>query len=93
VRHTHSGGTVYDVLYTDRTTGKIVLKYDGADPANTNPDYGAESDSDVLARKGLDIDARIEESLCMFPVPQNTVNAYAEAEFGCEEADYDDDWG
>lgn len=41
-------GTEYNVVYIDRTTGKQALKYDGVDPANTNPFYGAEPDSHYI---------------------------------------------
>lgn len=49
-----------DAIWTDRITGKVVMSYDAADPANTNPAYGARPDSDCFARKGLDINEEIE---------------------------------
>lgn len=51
-----------DVVYVDRTTGLEVLRYDGGDPANTNPFYGATPDSEVFARKGLNIKETIAKS-------------------------------
>lgn len=41
-------GDEYNVVYVDRTTGQQALKYDGADPANTNPFYGAQPDSHYI---------------------------------------------
>ena len=63
------GSTTYDIQWRDRTTGKIVLSYDGADPANTNPHYGAEPDSDVFAKMGRDLDEEIEINRSVLPVP------------------------
>lgn len=51
--------TVCDVYYVDRLTGKEVLRYDAADPANTNPHYGAESDYWKLHKRGYDLEQRI----------------------------------
>jgi len=56
---------ICDVVYTDRTTGKEVLRYDGADPANYREDYGAVPDHLIFARKGLDINEMVEESACL----------------------------
>jgi len=47
--------TTADVVYIDRLTGAEVMRYDGADPANTRFDYGATPDVDYFARRGLDI--------------------------------------
>ncbi|MCC8949309.1 hypothetical protein H8A97_30460 [Bradyrhizobium sp. Arg62] len=60
----------YDIIWTDRLTGKCVLSYDGADPANTNPAYGAKPDSDCLASCGHDINAEIELGQSVIPVPE-----------------------
>lgn len=50
----------YDAIWTDRLTGQVVMRYDAADPANTNPAYGAKPDSECLANLGHDINAEIE---------------------------------
>jgi len=49
-----------DVVYIDVTTGREVMRYDGADPANTRFDYGAKPDSECLANLGYDIKEMIE---------------------------------
>lgn len=56
---------ICDAVWTDRTTGKEVLRYDAADPANTSPDYGAVSDADCFASKGLDIREMVPISKCL----------------------------
>ena len=43
-----------DVVYIDRLTGKEIIRYDGADPANTNTECGGISDSDRFLNRGLD---------------------------------------
>jgi hypothetical protein len=48
------GYTIYDIIWIDRQTGKEVIRYDGADPANTNSYYGAISDEEMFRRCGLD---------------------------------------
>lgn len=58
----------YDIIWTDRTTGKVVLRYDGVDPANTNPAYGAISDAECFSNKGLDINEEIDPALSKLPV-------------------------
>lgn len=55
----------YDIIWTDRLTGQTVLSYDGADPANTSPAYGGESDEDTFKRKGLDIFDEVEATECV----------------------------
>lgn len=67
----------YDIIWTDRLTGKVVMSYDGADPANTNPAYGAKSDSDCFAAKGLKIDEEIELGQSVIPVPESEVEFHA----------------
>ena len=44
-----------DKVWIDRLTGKEVMRYDAADPANTNSYYGARPDEDSFVRRGLDI--------------------------------------
>lgn len=62
-----------DCIWTDRLTGKIVLSYDAADPANTSAAYGAPPDSDVFARMGLNIDEEVVIGQCVMPVPSGEV--------------------
>lgn len=69
----------YDIIWTDRLTGKVVMRYDGADPANTNPSYGAVPDETCFARKGLDINAEIELEQAVIPVPAREVERHAAA--------------
>lgn len=52
--------TTADVVYIDRLTGKEVMRYDGADPANTRFDYGATPDAEIFKRRGLDIKEMID---------------------------------
>lgn len=59
-----------DVVYIDRTTGREVMRYDGADPANTRFDYGAEPDADILARQGYDIKEMVHKDACVVSVQQ-----------------------
>lgn len=58
---------VFDCVWIDRKTGKIVMRYDAADPANTNPEYGAEPDWYLLDQKGIDIQEKIPVSECAVP--------------------------
>lgn len=53
---------ICDEVCTDRLTGKAVIRYDAADPANTNPAYGGLTNREYLERKGLDPDAEIDIS-------------------------------
>lgn len=57
--------TTYDIVYYDKLTGRVVLRYDGADPANTRFDYGALTDADLLKRMGLDIGELVDPSKCV----------------------------
>lgn len=57
--------TTADVVYIDRATGHEVMRYDGADPANTRFDYGAKTDADCFAAKGLDIKEMIHKDKCV----------------------------
>jgi hypothetical protein len=61
-------GTTYDIYYVDRLTGAEVMRYDGADPANTSPAYGAKSDKECLASRGYDLDEEVEISRCVVEV-------------------------
>lgn len=67
-----SDETMCDVVWIDRMTGAEVIRYDGADPANTNSYYGAVSDEEMFSRRGLDpyelIDESDAKSLPVFPV-------------------------
>lgn len=49
-----SSADLCDRVWVDRLTGKVVIRYDLADPANTNSYYGAESDEAMFASVGLD---------------------------------------
>lgn len=49
-------------VWVDRLTGKEVMRYDAADPANTNSYYGARPDEEFFVRRGLDIYATIDAS-------------------------------
>ena len=64
----------YDIVYTDRLTGKVVLQYDGADLANTSAAYGAISDKECLRRKGLNIDEEIDIDRSVIKVDQGEVD-------------------
>jgi hypothetical protein len=76
VKHTISGGTRYDILWTDRKTGEVIIKYDGADPANrVDPDWY------IFSKRGRDIDEKIEESECVCPIPLNEIDREAEREW------------
>lgn len=61
-----------DKVWIDRVTGKEVMRYDAADPANTNSYYGARPDEESFVRRGLNIyeliDAESAKPLPRFPV-------------------------
>lgn len=61
-----------DKVWVDRLTGKEVMRYDAADPANTNSYCGARPDEKSFVRRGLDIYALIDAAdakpLPRFPV-------------------------
>lgn len=61
-----------DKVWVDRLTGREVMRYDAADPANTNSYYGARPDEDSFVRRGLDfyelIDVKDAKPLPRFPV-------------------------
>lgn len=58
--------TTCDVVWLDRVTGQQILRYDGADPANTREEYGAVSDKECFERRGLDIKATVPEGTKIF---------------------------
>jgi hypothetical protein len=50
-----SGGPTFcDKVWIDRLTGNAVMRYDAADPANTNSYYGARPDEEIFVARGLD---------------------------------------
>ena len=71
----------FDKVWIDRLTGKEVLRYDAADPANTNSYYGARPDEESFVKRGLDIYALIDATDAK-PMPRFPVRYYGE---------YDDD--
>jgi hypothetical protein len=54
--------TTYDIVWIDRLTGRVVIRYDGADPADTNSYYGAPSEEERFHRRGLDPYELIDEA-------------------------------
>lgn len=68
-----------DVVWIDRTTGREVMRYDGADPANTSPAYGAPSDEECFRRKGLDIKEEVDVSACVVRIPDGEAERHARA--------------
>lgn len=60
----------YDIYYIDRTTGKEVMRYDGADPANTKASYGAITDEEAFQNKSLNINEEVDIKFCVTPVSQ-----------------------
>lgn len=71
-----------DKVWIDRFTGKEVLRYDAADPANTNSYYGARPDEESFVHLGLDfymvIDAKDAKQLPQFSV-------YDDGRYECDE--------
>lgn len=59
----------FDIFYIDRLTGQEVMRYDGADPANTNPAYGACSDDEAMANRGYDLCEEVDVSKCVVRIP------------------------
>ena len=61
-----------DKVWIDRLTGKEVMRYDAADPANTNSYYGAQPDEASFVRRGLNyyevIDANDAKPMPVFHV-------------------------
>jgi hypothetical protein len=64
-----------DKVWIDRLTGAEVMRYDAADPANTNSYYGARPDEESFIHRGLDIYELINtekaKPLRRFPVYYN----------------------
>lgn len=58
-----------DKVWIDRLTGKEVLRYDAADPANTNSYYGARPDEESFVRRGLNYYELIDVSAAK-PMPR-----------------------
>jgi hypothetical protein len=58
-----------DMVWIDRLTDKEVMRYDAADPANTNSYYGARPDEEAFVRRGLDYYELIDADKAM-PLPQ-----------------------
>lgn len=73
-----------DKVWVDRLTGREVLRYDAADPANTNSYYGARPDEESFIRRGLDIYAVIDAKDAK-PLPQFPV--YDDGRFDYDESD------
>lgn len=90
-----------DQVYCDRVTGEQVMSYDLGDPANTNPYYGAETDGECFAKKGLDIkemirpdqqkvsDDEIKSRYRLDP----PYDGFDDWDDGYDDRDYDDDDG
>lgn len=62
--------TTADVVYIDRLTGKEVMRYDGADPANTRFDYGATPDSEYFSRDGRNIKEMIDPNAAVISIEE-----------------------
>jgi hypothetical protein len=58
----------HDIIWIDRVTGNVVLRYDGADPANTRASRGAITDEEVFRRRGMDLNEEVEIRSCVVPV-------------------------
>ena len=68
----NSSIVVCDHVWFDRKTGEVVIRYDAADPANTNPSYGAMTDAERFERKGLDRREMIDLSEAKVPMGKET---------------------
>lgn len=73
--------TTADVVYIDRMTGEEVMRYDGADPANTRFDYGATPDADCFSQRGMNIKEKIRSEDAVISIQQ------------CQNRMRQDDWG
>lgn len=62
--------TTADVVYIDRLTGHEVMRYDGADPANTRFDYGATPDAEIFAKRGLNIKETIDPAKAVISIQE-----------------------
>lgn len=58
-----------DKVWIDRLTRNEVVRYDAADPANTNAWYGARPDEECFVARGLDIYEVIDKADAR-PLPQ-----------------------
>lgn len=86
------GDTTYDIVWCDRVTGERVTRYDGADPANTNPYYGATPDKVIFEKKGRDITEMVDPSDVKF-TDDALREKWKECEWrGSDWDDRDDDW-
>lgn len=75
-----------DLVWIDRLTGAEVMRYDAADPANTNSYYGARPDEESFVRRGLDIYAVIDRASAK-PLPQFSVydDGFYDLDYGGDE--------
>ena len=73
-----------DKVWIDRLTGREVLRYDAADPANTNSYYGARPDEESFVSRDLDIYAVIDAKDAK-PLPQFLVYNDGRFEYGDED--------
>ena len=62
-----SGYSCYDYVWVDRTTGRKVMSYDGADPANTDPFHGADTDEECLFKMGYNMNEMIDPEQAVIP--------------------------
>lgn len=73
-----------DKVWIDRLTGREVMRYDAADPANTNSYYGARPDEEYFVRRGLDIYELIDAASAK-PLPQFHVYDYGAVDYSDED--------
>jgi hypothetical protein len=79
----------------DLVEGKIVERYDAADPANTNPYYGAMDDGEAMSRKGYDIKELVSPDRITIKEPEKLLDNSNHCECGhCydDPGEEDDDW-
>lgn len=57
--------TVCDAVWYDRLDGKIIFSYDAADPANTNPEYGAPTETERFYNRNRDLAEMVDEEVCI----------------------------
>lgn len=83
-----------DCLIVDRTTGKIITRYDAADPANTRFDYGAKSDDEILSNMGYDIKEMVDPSKIIMTSEKlsNMVQSQCSGCSSCEGRSSYDEW-
>ncbi len=69
---------VFDQVWVDRKTGKKNRSsIRPADPANTNPEYGAPRDQDIFERLGLDMFEKIDINECVVARGLEMAHIYA----------------